>query len=371
MVKKLFYITRARVPSEKAHSYQIVKMCEAYAEIGYSVTLIVPKRVNSITLSAFAYFAIVENFVIKYISVPPMITNMPVVGRILYWLEGLYVLGALLFVRIDKTSLIITRSPEIAFFYKIRSRNVILEVHDWPKTQSYLYSKLLCFVGQVVTTSNGLAQKCLAAGVQNVCIASNGVDEKFFKPYTPLTRRELGIESTLPIVMYIGALSSWKGVDSLYELSTKNEKNYQIIIAGGNPEQIVELKEQYPNIIFLGSTPTQDLMRYQALANILVVPNSTTDIVSTTYTSPIKLFAHMASRIPIIVTDIPSVREIVSELEVYFFDGTVESLGQVIKKVLNLTSDEIRQKTNAAFNLLQDYTWSKRAIRITYFFEKK
>ena len=43
---KLIYTATARIPSEKAHPYQIVQMCEAFARAGVAVTLIYTRRRN-------------------------------------------------------------------------------------------------------------------------------------------------------------------------------------------------------------------------------------------------------------------------------------------------------------------------------------
>jgi hypothetical protein len=43
---RLIYIANARIPSEKAHPYQIVQMCEAFAANSAEVSLLYPKRSN-------------------------------------------------------------------------------------------------------------------------------------------------------------------------------------------------------------------------------------------------------------------------------------------------------------------------------------
>jgi hypothetical protein len=41
---KIVYITNARLPTEKAHGVQIIKMNQAFSEAGHKVTLINPWR---------------------------------------------------------------------------------------------------------------------------------------------------------------------------------------------------------------------------------------------------------------------------------------------------------------------------------------
>ncbi|MDY7041984.1 MAG: hypothetical protein SVX38_14095, partial [Chloroflexota bacterium] len=43
----LLYIANARLPTEKAHGVQIMKMCEAFAQGGAEVKLVVPFRVQT------------------------------------------------------------------------------------------------------------------------------------------------------------------------------------------------------------------------------------------------------------------------------------------------------------------------------------
>src|SRR4030042_2781873 len=62
---KLIYISAARIPSEKAHTYQILQMCDAFMAAGFDVTLLLPKRKNpdiSFTGSAKEYYGLLNDF---------------------------------------------------------------------------------------------------------------------------------------------------------------------------------------------------------------------------------------------------------------------------------------------------------------------
>lgn len=45
---KLIYLANIRIPTEKAHGYQIMKMCEQFADKGVNVQLVVTKRKNNL-----------------------------------------------------------------------------------------------------------------------------------------------------------------------------------------------------------------------------------------------------------------------------------------------------------------------------------
>src|SRR5258708_4366302 len=55
---KLLYIANARIPTEKAHGLQVMKMCEAFARAGHSVTLVVPWRFGRLDADPFEYYEV-------------------------------------------------------------------------------------------------------------------------------------------------------------------------------------------------------------------------------------------------------------------------------------------------------------------------
>ena len=62
---KIIYITDARLPTEKAHGLQIMKTCEALVRAGNSLTLVTPRRRNSITTDLFSYYKITHSFPVR------------------------------------------------------------------------------------------------------------------------------------------------------------------------------------------------------------------------------------------------------------------------------------------------------------------
>ena len=76
---KLLYILNARMPTERAHGFQTVRMCEAFIEEGVDVTLLLPRRwQNNKSLrnvNVFEYYGVSEPFPIKripYIDLLPL-----------------------------------------------------------------------------------------------------------------------------------------------------------------------------------------------------------------------------------------------------------------------------------------------------------
>src|SRR3989338_3221848 len=61
----ILYITNARMPTEKAHGLQRMKTCEALVRVGHELTLVTPRRCNSITADPFVYWNIPKSFPIR------------------------------------------------------------------------------------------------------------------------------------------------------------------------------------------------------------------------------------------------------------------------------------------------------------------
>ena len=62
---KLFLIFHGRFPSEKAASLFAAKSCEAFADCGAEVTLIVPRRFGRAAESPYEYYGKKRNYKIK------------------------------------------------------------------------------------------------------------------------------------------------------------------------------------------------------------------------------------------------------------------------------------------------------------------
>jgi glycosyltransferase involved in cell wall biosynthesis len=116
-------------------------------------------------------------------------------------------------------------------------------------------------------------------------------------------------------------------------------------------------------IEFLGHQPQRELKRFYAAADVLLMPFPHTEHYAF-FMSPLKMFEYMMSGIPMIVTELPSVRDILSEREAVFAKpGDVSSLADAITSIIQ-HPQESRARADAAKQLSTRYTWMERATRI-------
>lgn len=373
---KIQYITNARIPTERAHGLQIFTMCHEFSKTGVELELIVPRRFNKVKEEPSKYYKIKQNFRIKKIftvDTQPLIMDwMPfLLKAFLSWVQWVsFALTSIFYSK--KDSYIYSRDEMTLLFLVFFRKKCVYEVHSLPNSGEFFYKFIFRRCHKIVTITDYM-KKTLAKeyGIlpEKILCAHDGIDLEIFdvKMKKDEARKRLGLPKDKKIVMYIGALEGWKGHDTLLEASRKLAENTLVCIIGGTKEKVQRLKEEYPEVLFLGFRPFYELPLNQKAADVLIIPNSGKEKISRYYTSPLKLFTYMASKRPIIASDLPSLREVLSEKEAVFFrPDDSEDLVRAIKILLG---DDKLQKTlyTNAYKEVKEYTWKRRTENILRF----
>lgn len=368
---EIFYATNVRIPTEKAHGIQIMKMCEAFGNSGVEVELIIPNNKSTINQDPFDYYGVKKNFKITQI----WCLKWSSFGKIGFWVESItFALSASIYFMF-KQRIIYTRSENVALLAKILGKKVVWEAH---MGHFNLVTKLIIYFKiRLVVITSGLKNFYISHGLPKDCIlvASDAVDINQFdiEIEKDNERTKLNLPTDKKIILYTGHLYPWKGTDTLARSSEFLSSETTIIFIGGTPWDLASFKEKYSsmkNIMILGQKSHIEIPLYLKAADILVLPNSAKEDISRLYTSPMKLFEYMTSKVPIIASNLPSIREIVDESMVYFFppDDPV-SLANVIKEVLNDYQQALK-KASKTFEVAKEYSWDKRAANILKFIKK-
>ena len=363
---KLSYIADIRLPTEKAHGVQIMKTCEAFSLNGVDTELIVPWRFNYLKENPFAYYNIRRKF--KITRIPSL--DLVWLGRIGFWIHSLsFSLSVLFYLFLKKTHIIYSRDEIPLFclcFFKTR---VFWEAHI--NRYNYIIKRLLRKCSGIVTITEGLKNFYIKKEVQlnKIIVAPDAIDlDDFNNNHSQIEAlKKFRLPSDKKIALYVGRLDGWKGQETVFETSKLLPAEIQIVIMGGETKQVELFKKEYPRIIFLGFRPYRELAENLATADVLLLPNTGKNEISARFTSPLKLFAYMASGNPIVASDLPSIREILNENNSVLVESDdPQALLEGIKKVLqNKTlSDKIASN---ALNDVKEYTWQKRADKIFSF----
>ncbi len=366
---KIIYIANSRIPTEKAHGIQIMKMCEAFAGAGHQINLVVPRRFNPIVGDPFDYYKVKQIFKMTKL---PVIDLVPL-GRLGFIIELVsFSISAFVYVLFKpKDSIIYSRDELPLFLISFFRKNIFWETHSG---RLHAVAKSVARRAKgIVVISNGLKNLYLKSGIPNnkIIVASDGVDLEQFNisDTKEEARRKLRLPQDKNIIMYTGHLYDWKGAQVLAEAARFLSDKEIAVFIGGTEKDIKNFREKnrnINNILVLGKKPYADIPLYLKAADILVLPNSGKNEISAEYTSPMKLFEYMASGTPIVASDLPSVREILNEKTAFFAEpDNSKDLARVI--VLATSDKTASDKAKMARETVGSYTWKKRTESIISF----
>ncbi len=367
--KKILYFANIRLPTEKAHGIQIMKMCEALAENGSEVQLFLPTKPNPIKENAFDYYKVRKNFSIKKISTISL--NIPC--KVSFLIEySVYSIMALFNSFFYEADIIYSRDFLVIYIISLFNKNTVWETHRGQK--NFLVKNMLKRLKLVVCISYGLKKTYLELGIpeEKIIVSPDAVDFSEFnvKQSREECRKKLNLPLDKKLAMYAGHLYGWKGADVFAESTKYFSPNILAILIGGEKEDLIVFREKFKtndNVLLLGAKFHSEIPFYLKAADVLILPNSAKSKISKTYTSPMKMFEYMASGVPIIASNLPSIREVLSEENAFFVEpDDSKSLGVAIDTVLN-NNGLASEKARRAFEDVKQYTWYSRAEKILEF----
>ncbi len=386
---KLVYISPLRYPSERAGSLFSVKSCEAFAAEGVSTELWIPRRRNNVfEKDVFDHYGVKRNFTIRKFFAIDLIQFGTWAYILLYVSFALSVSVYVLWKKVfGKLSEYVFYSHEqfVLFVLTFLSKKTFYEVHDFPGQQK-MYNVLFSRIRGVVTTNTWKAKKLserFHLSKNEVCTVFNAVDiDDFSSPLsTDEARKKLGLESHGFLIGYIGGLLTKgmdKGVGTAIDSLAFLPHSYKLFVVGGEAPQDIELYKTYAiekglqeRVVFVGPVSHTDVSLYSSACDCLVAPFPRNDHYSY-YMSPMKIFEYMASQRPMIVTDLPSLREIVKDsvTGIIVQPSDPKGLAMAVERV---TTDKELADTlanDAYTEVSEKYTWHKRAQKILAFLKQ-
>jgi len=252
-----------------------------------------------------------------------------------------------------------------------------MKAHNFIKDKSWLFwffyriEKIINnLANSVVTQSEEMVNELIdkfKVKKEKVFLTMDGVNTDEFKPGYRVNdlRKKLGLSLNKKIVVYLGLLTKYQGVDCLikaipYVLDEMPDVHFLIM---GYPNEIFyqNMAKKYgvaSQVTFTGRINYQEAPRYLCLADLAIAPK----IAQTEADG--KIYNYMASQLPIIASDRPVSKQILGEAAIYTKRDNPVSLAQGIKKLLQ---DEKLAKSLAAKareKAVRDYSWDEVGRRI-------
>lgn len=219
----------------------------------------------------------------------------------------------------------------------------------------------------VTSSTQGARQLVEQWGVpaQRVSAVIDGVDTERFRPQARREAREsLGIGEGTPVVVYLGLLNSYQGIDLLLEsASILKQRGVAVrFLVMGYPEEGYRDRAGSMGLgdmlTFTGRIDYGQAARYLSAGDLAVSPKLSLSEANG------KLFNYMACGLPTLVFDTPVNREILGECGVYALHGDAANLADKIAELsgdgrrLAELSRAVREKSE------QEHSWNSRGAEL-------
>jgi glycosyltransferase involved in cell wall biosynthesis len=167
------------------------------------------------------------------------------------------------------------------------------------------------------------------------------------------------------MILYVGRLKYHKGLEYLIESAQYTDPNIKYVLVGGGEfksrlKSLTNEKNLNDRIIFAGEVPNSELPSYYSACDIFVLPS-----ISRLEAFGIVGLEAMASAKPVIISDIPGVREVIEEGVCGFLSEPMnpKDLGN---KITTLLSDpQLMRKMGEAGRrkVVDEFTWEKVVLQ--------
>ncbi|MBI5234093.1 MAG: glycosyltransferase family 4 protein [Deltaproteobacteria bacterium] len=322
---RLFYPFSEPLPMKKARAIQYLKTCRAAAECGLDVVAMAPFSKGVSAHECISFYGISGHELLALEKVTALRSQHGSAVRFSF--NGVFNVSCLL--RLMRhghgRAAVMARHIKLAYFLlrfkKCFSMPFVFEAHEifFSTAESETNaSRLRAMEEYVYRNSDALIS--ITEGLKK-----DIMDE--FSPSAPFfvipDAADVWSQASWRIerlgdrrVFYIGSLYPWKGVDFLVK-AMAYIPNATLDIVGGEEADIRRLKGIAletgieDRVFFHGWVPHAEVKRLLCEASVAVVPLGRSSIAER-HTSPLKVFEYMASALPIVASDISSIREVLS-----------------------------------------------------------
>jgi len=362
---RLIYLATSALPAVgRAVSIEVAHMCDAFARAGHEVVLVAPERPGRLkNVGLHEYYGVSSAFRVEYLPWPR-------------WKGRGYVYGwmAARRARELQADLVYGRSIVGCYFAARAGLPVMLERHEPVSRREpllrWLFSALVRHprLKRVVVVSHSLADWLAISGAVPrglLFVAPNAsADDGPAAEAMPLDRSQLHAG-------YIGSLRPGKGMELIARLAPLTPwVTYHVV--GGSAAEVGGWNTAVPeasNLVFHGHVPRPETGRYRRSCDVLLAPysraESRPEMTSPHVPSlgPLKLIEYMAAAKPILCSDLPAYREILSDERTALLcdPEDVHSWVQALERLRRDEALRARLGQAARAQFLANHTWERRA----------
>jgi glycosyltransferase involved in cell wall biosynthesis len=363
MISRVEYIIDTILPSDKANGVHVARMCSALAGKIKNLELIIPDvPANKNSDQIRSYYKIQNSFQLKKLK--PI---FPFAKRTFFALKAARR-------ALNRKDIVVTRTLEVAFFCHAFRVPFLFEMHSPYLDQPFYKHSML----NILFSSEALLKVIVISDCLKKIISSHYqvAQEKI----TVLHDCADIIEEPLDALVkgntfklgYAGSLFNGRGIDVIIELARKYPA-LEFHVVGGSPEQLGKWKAHtQSNIVWHGSLTPFLVPGFLSSMNILLAPYQRSVEVSgggdtVSWMSPLKVFEYMATGVPMIVSDLPVLREVLVDREncLLINPESLSDWGNAIEEIIRNPELGKSLAKSARVEIVTKYNWNKRAEKFS------
>jgi glycosyltransferase involved in cell wall biosynthesis len=224
-------------------------------------------------------------------------------------------------------------------------------VRGFPANLPALEAELLRMADVVIVTAEALLDERRALNPRTHWIP-NGVDVQHF---SRARSTEIAAVKELerlprPRVGFVGAMAEWVD-DGLIADLAKTLPGWSFVLIGPGGERLRSLASRR-NVHVLGPRPYEELPRYMKCFDVGIVPFRQTEV--SAKADPIKAYEYLAAGLPVVSTDIPSLRRLRGVVDIA--RNTHEFVRALELAAVDQSSERVQQRTEEA----RRHSWETR-----------
>ncbi|MCP4202450.1 MAG: glycosyltransferase family 4 protein [bacterium] len=372
---RVAYLSSSYVPSRRASSVQVMKMCAAFSRAGHEVHLATKRNLSRQevdVLDDFAFYGVAEDFELTKIKRPAAPGGGLVYGT-----------GLSRFLRASRSRFDLAYCRDLygSWLATRLSIPTVFEAHEpLPGPAQRMLLRLVLrpeSFKRLVAISQALAEDYSRlypelAGA-DLLIAHDGADPVPGSEDSATPDRAERDTMVKFRVGYVGQLYRGKGLEILVPLAGLLP-NTEFQIVGGTRETLAHLsgRDLPPNLRFCGFQPPGRMTGLYDSFDAVVMPYQPQVAVAGgrsdagRWMSPLKMFEYMAAGKPIVSSDLPVLREVLEDGKNALLvpPDDLEAWAEAIRRLQR--SADLRDELGSAarHDLLANYTWDLRAKNV-------
>ena len=360
-MKKFDYVAEINLPSHSAYPLHVLKMCDAFAELNYKVTLYIFYKDNKLNFNKIKKIYNLKNsFEIK--SIFSKKKNYSFLDRLK--------LASFSNKKIDTKSLIVSRSIITSIFLAFHKKKNSLEIHHQLQGLTNLIFKLRNFFTNkkylnFILIHKNLIKK-LNVKYNRSIILDDAVDINDFKKIRSKETNQC---------VYTGSLLKGKGIEIIKKLANLNPKikfNIYGDINDISSDNSVILKKS--NVLFNNHVNYFQIPKILSKHRILLMPYQKKvygigkNLELSQFMSPMKMFDYLASGKIILASKLKVYEHVLRNNKNSFLvdSDNIDQWNYMLRKIF-YSKNQYKDIRNNALKTATKYTWVKRAQKIIRF----